>query len=157
MLTNIYGMTVVGRDWIVKVQSPIGYVLVYYILGGNTVYRTDSQSVRLKKNYLYVFPTNLHYQIVSDVADPLNCIFIHLDIFPDTLTELAEIDVENIPMVKHIFEAIKIAIQQKHKSVLKMLAGAFEEYLYESGILSRMHTSVTDTLLYIAEKKNGGI
>jgi len=70
------------------------YHRMYYIIDGEAYYQKEGgPKVPLKKNHLYIFPSqSIRYQIRHDPQHPLHVTWCHFEIVPDIVNDLIEID-----------------------------------------------------------------
>lgn len=107
MIMLLYGEGRQASDWKVAEKSGPGYSRVYYINGGTSRY-LDSHGVRpLRKGRLYIFPAHAPFRIETLPEDPIDCLFLHMDVFPAVAAELTEIDPGEEPCFEPILETIR--------------------------------------------------
>ena len=151
MLKNEYGVVTVSSSWRVEEEKPIGYSRMYYVLGGDVRYTDKILETKLKKGYLYIFPSNLPYKMVNNVDDPLRCVYLHMDFFPIVTNELIELQVEEGSLLKALLDAITASLEAKNIQILTMLADALEEFLKTEGILTYADASIINMLHFISK------
>ena len=104
------GYETVASDWHVNEKSAPLYCRAYYVLSGDVVYRCGSAAQSLRPGYLYVFPSTVPYRMEQDPSHPLKCLYLHLDIFPNLLTELLELKVTEDSFLFHLLNAMILGI-----------------------------------------------
>lgn len=87
-----YGCGTQSADWKVRDFSPPSWCRVYYILSGKVYYRCDGSRRLLKPGFLYIFPSYTSYMIDHEPEDPINCLWLHLNLYPIPVPELIEIE-----------------------------------------------------------------
>lgn len=151
MLKNEYGVVTVSSSWRVEEEKPIGYSRMYYVLGGDVLYTDKILETKLKKGYLYIFPSNLPYKMVNNVNDPLRCVYLHMDFFPIVTNELIELYVEEQSLLKLLLDTITESLLVNNIQILFMLADVLEEYLKAEGILTYADASIVNMLQFISK------
>ena len=151
MLKAEYGIVKVNETWQVDEKQPIGYSRVYYIYDGDVTYYDGTMEKKLKQHHIYIFPSNLPYNMINNMQNPLFCLYLHLDLFPSVISHLIEIKVKDTPFLKSLFDTIAICISEKKQALLAILVSAFEKFLYEEQYIPKLSAAFTKTLLYIAE------
>lgn len=69
------------------------YHRMYYILDGEVWYQDDDRRVPLKKNHLYIFPSqSRRYSVIHNPKNPLKVLWCHFELHPDIVNELIEYD-----------------------------------------------------------------
>ena len=70
------------------------YHRMYYIVDGESWYQDDERRVPLKKNHLYIFPSQFRrYSVNHNPRMPLKVLWCHFELYPDIVNELIEYDV----------------------------------------------------------------
>lgn len=151
----LHGLTTVDPEWYVKEISPASYCRVYYVHAGMVVYRDEHTVKRLRIGHLYVFPSTRPYEMEQTPENPLNCLFLHVDIFPHLLSELVEIQVEEESFLKYLLDAIEAWIKEHSFDgidvVLENLSNALVAYLSREKLLESVPERLADTIAYITE------
>lgn len=69
------------------------YHRMYYIIDGDVYYQDDDRRIPLKKNHLYIFPSqSRRYSVHHDPRNPLKVLWCHFELYPDIVNELIEFD-----------------------------------------------------------------
>ena len=149
------GSEIQGAGWHVTEKAPTVYCRIYYLYSGQVLYRDTNTVKQLKTDHLYVFPSTLPYQMQHDPNDPINCLFLHVDIAPYLLSSLLELPVQQDPFLQHLLEAMDTYIHS-HKSseidsVMEALANALVSYLISKGHLQAPPGKIADTIMYISD------
>lgn len=97
MIVMQYGNGVQGRGWHVCEEQPAQYLRIYLIHGGEVVYRDGMSEVRLKAGRLYIFPAQTPYSLTQNPDEPIDCLWLHADVFPYIVRRMIEIDPEMHP------------------------------------------------------------
>ena len=67
---------------------------LYYIIDGEAYYKENGQSIRLKKNHLYLTPVNTPFDLYENPNDKLLHTYVHIITLPE-VTRFTEIKVED--------------------------------------------------------------
>ena len=154
----LQGSETQGANWHVTEKAPTVYCRIYYLYSGQVLYR-DAQTARnLKSGCLYVFPSTLPYEMSHNPNDPINCLFLHVDIAPFLLSSLLELPVSQDSFLLHLLEAMDTYIhchpQKEIDSVMESLAAALVTYLVSAEYLQAPPGKIADTIMYISEHLN---
>jgi len=147
----VYGNTVCPQDWRIDEKIPVGYCRVYYVLGGEVRYTDSQHQADLVPGRLYIFPSATPYRMRQNVANPLRCTFIHIDIFPSLVTELVECQLDGNPTLLHMLMALTSAIDDADKVMIDALADVFEQYTITHHLIAPPVHSLTKIFMYIAD------
>ena len=143
------GVGVQLPEWVVEQTRAAGYCRMYYILGGKSVYADEMGCRPLHRGWLYLFPARKPYRITHDPADPINCLWLHLDLYPcdaNTLVELDPAEAENV-VLGCILKALEAELRTKRdEDVLRSLAEAFALCLERHPALRRMDAAAVAML-----------
>ncbi len=122
-----YGIGKQPASWhVLEAKAPM-YARVYYILGGKTVYTYNSCTKVLKKGFLYIFPSHCPYEMTTDPSDPIECLYLHLDLHTADLSHLVAVPTENDLQLSHLLRVIQDAIEAEYPaSYLETLVHSFE-------------------------------
>lgn len=144
-----YGNTLVGDDWAVKEQYPIGYARVYYVHGGDVTYTDQNINIKLKKNYVYILPTTIPYELQQNINDKFCCTFVHIDFISKFVPQLVELEVTSDTLLHSILNSIKYAIVFNNDEIITSVAESLEKYLSYSGLLSSHPQEIILAVEYI--------
>lgn len=148
------GYETVASDWHVNEKSAPLYCRAYYVLSGDVVYRCGSAAQSLRPGYLYVFPSTVPYRMEQDPSHPLKCLYLHLDIFPNLLTELLELKVTEDSFLFHLLNAMILGISagpvQDFDPVIAPLSDALIAYLRSHSLLQSVPRELAETIQYIS-------
>lgn len=134
----VYGTGPQPPTWRVLEPKAVHYARVYWVLGGSTRYLSRETSMALKPDHVYIFPTQCPYEMETDPGDPLDCLFLHLDLDAGNLRRPVCIDLSRDPEFSHLMQALEDGILLDHgASYLELLARAFEELCVQKGLLSK--------------------
>lgn len=149
------GLLTVERQWHVEEICPASYCRVYYVHAGNVVYRDEYTTKQLCAGCLYIFPSTLPYEMVQDPEDPLNCLFLHIDVSPKLLSKLVEIEVEEGTFLSCLLETMETWIKEHPfgdiDMILQALSNTFLEYVNREKMLQSVPENLADTVTYINE------
>ena len=145
-----YENCVCGPGWKVDEKIAIGYSRVYYIYNGDVFYEDELKKAKLKKGYLYVFPSAIPYRIQHHEKNPLHCTFMHIDFFPSLLPQLIEVFVKNNSALEHIINSITACIKEKNIKLVQALSDVFILYLREHHTMTTPEDPISKVLIYIA-------
>lgn len=151
----LHGLATVVPEWHVKEISPASYCRVYYVHAGEVVYRDEHTIRQLHTGYLYVFPSTLPYEMKQNPENPLNCLFLHIDIFPHLLSELVEIKVEEGTFLRNLLDTMEAWIKDHPfvgiDVISEALSNALVAYLGREMMLQCVPEKLADTIAYITE------
>lgn len=147
-----------GPLWHVTEKAPTVYCRIYYLHSGQVVYRDAHTVKQLKTDHLYVFPSTLPYEMNHNPNDPINCLYLHVDIAPYLLPSLLELPVQQDSFLLHLLETMDTYIHDQPKreidSIMESLAAALVAYLISNGHLQAPPGKIADTIMYISEHLN---
>ncbi|MHB1454705.1 MAG: helix-turn-helix domain-containing protein [Saccharofermentanales bacterium] len=146
-----YGNATVESEWKVDEKVPPGYSRVYYIFDGEVKYEDSERTTGLRKGYLYIFPSASGYSMKQNPLNPLNCAFMHIELFPSLITALIEVPVEEHPVLKCILMAFAAGIDAGDLKVIEALSDVFVIYCREHGLITSSEDKIASVLTYIAE------
>lgn len=86
------GLGVQATSWRVDQEQAAGYSRIYYIISGEVFYRDAQKECRLRQGWLYVFPSQRPYLITHNPEAPIECLWFHIDLFPNDVYKLLEFD-----------------------------------------------------------------
>lgn len=149
------GSTTTVSEWYVKSDTPTLYCRIYYVRAGAVTYR-DEHTVRcLKSGHLYVFPATRPYEMTQDPAQPLTCLYLHLDSTPYLFSELLEVPVEKESFLYYLLETMESWIANDTSTygdpVAENLAMSLINYLDNENLLQKVPEKLASTISYIAE------
>lgn len=133
-----YGIGKQPAFWHVLETKPPMYARIYLILGGKTVYQAGNHTRTLKQGWLYIFPEHSTYELTTDPLDPIECMYLHLDLRTANLSNLIAVSISDDPEIAHLMCSIQDAVEAEYPaSYLEMLAQALEslcliKHLFES-------------------------
>ena len=103
------------------------YARVYWISGGTTRYKSGGSAAELQHGKLYLFPTHAPYELVTDPDDPIDCLFLHLELHTSGITNPICIDPEQNPEFQNLLQLFHSAICSYYPiSHLELLAQSLE-------------------------------
>lgn len=151
------GNTTVGPSWRVEEKTPPGYMRVYHILDGDVAYDDETGRRRLKPERLYIFPSAAPYRITHNPADPLTCMFLHLDMLPFLTTRLIELPVEEGGFLGGLLALLSKAIDRADPLILSALSDVFELYCRQNRVVESPALPICELLLDIDRNIGGRI
>ena len=136
-----YGIGRMSSSWhVLETKAPM-YARVYYIFGGNTRYQSGLVSQTLEPGWLYIFPSHTPYEMTTDPDDPLNCMYLHLDLHTADLSRLVSINAEKDTEMRHLLQVLRDAVTAEYPAgYLELLARAFERLC----LLKKLFTTVDE-------------
>ena len=146
-----YGTGEVNPDWEVVETASVGYTRIYYIYGGYAEYTDKYVSQKLVKGNLYIFPSTHPYSMHHNPQNPLNCLFIHLDITVNIVNKLICCDVPNNTFLFSFFKALEYPIKERDDVLVNEMLGVFETYCLKNKIFHYPSKEIGDAFLYILE------
>lgn len=151
-----HGMETVPEDWVVKEDTATLYVRSYFVTGGSVIYADRFGKLKLQENHLYLFPTNLPYEMLQDKNDRLSCIFFHRTIAPLIVPRLVALSAENHPFVAHITGAMTEGIYRERKGdgremgkIVDELAELLIRYVEDLGLLETLPSGLSGAVEYV--------
>ncbi|MDC7235376.1 MAG: AraC family transcriptional regulator [Spirochaetales bacterium] len=149
-MVQSFGIAHCPPGWYVEEPLPPGYARLYYVKGGQAVYRDISGSLPLQEGSLYFFPTARSYSIRHNPGNPFFCVYLHLDVFPENLISLSEIHASEDPVLFALLETITECIGRKRDRLVSVLADALVEYCREEELVKPSKSTLTPLLEYIS-------
>lgn len=92
MIVMQYGNGVQSRSWHVEELRAPQYLRIYLIQGGEVTYRDAFDEVNLEQGRLYIFPAQQAYSMTQNPDAPIDCLWMHADVFPYVVQRLIAID-----------------------------------------------------------------
>lgn len=163
MIVMQYGNGVQARKWHVTEEHPPHYLRIYLINGGEVIYRDRMGEVRLKHGSLYIFPAQQPYSISQNPEDPIDCLWMHADVFPYIVRRLIEIEPERHPDFRDTLHLLKSQIAHPAASAacveafgmallhLLIRDGFFRQRI-ESTLVDLDKVSLTDNVKALSDK-----
>lgn len=155
-----YGIGRQSTSWHVLEEKPPMYARVYYILGGDTVYHQGSISLPLLHEHAYIFPIYAPYEITTNPEDPINCLFLHLDIPNSNLRHLVDIPLNEDTQMFHLFQTFADSITTASPfRYIEQLTNAFETLCLSRKLFARLDVQAIHYLNVIREiyRSNTGL
>lgn len=119
---------------VLETKAPM-YARVYLVQGGTTVYQSETFCQKLQRNWLYIFPSFVPYEMTTSPEDPLECLFMHLDLHTISLTRPVAVDLEQDRELEHYFQVIFDGIRAGYPAgYLEQLAKGFEMLCVAKGL-----------------------
>ena len=108
---------------------------LYYIIDGEAYYKENGQSVRLKKNHIYLTPVNKPFDLYENPDDKLLHTYVHIITLPE-VTDFTEIKVEEgTPLVDAVSLWRKYSQSEDYELIsniiqflLSQISGSFVSY-----------------------------
>lgn len=153
---DYFGHVTCEEDWGLKEQPT--FHRVYYIHDGKAWCYLDGQKVRLEPGHLYMMPVHKAYELFQDPEYPLECSFIHVQIFPVVTSGMLSIRPEEDSLLERGLLLMKDIIDSGHqeagrlqaKAVIGLMADLMSfDYMTDPLIiesLKMMHSSYGDYL-----------
>lgn len=116
------------RNWhVLETKAPM-FARVYCVEGGKTVYQSANFSTELRKNWLYIFPVYAPYEMTTDPEDPLDCLYLHLDVHTISLSRPVAVDLGTDMELRNYVQVLSDAIKGEYPAdYLEALARGFEK------------------------------
>lgn len=106
-----YGCGRQQETWRVTETRPPQYVRMYWMDGGDVIYRDDFGQTTLKTGNLYVFPAQQAYCMRQRPENPISCLFLHADVFPYLVPRLIEICPEAHPELAATLKLLRSQVE----------------------------------------------
>lgn len=137
------------QDWHTDERVAAGYSRVYLIERGKVFYRDGEGERMLLPGKLYLLPSCTPFVSWHDPADPLCCLWFHMDFFPLRLSQLVEAD-ETFPLLKEFCELLHrlFETEQQDTSYASEVMKAFGEYL-QASLLPDQRYAMEEEVAYI--------
>jgi len=135
--------------WSVDEQKPPGFSRMYWIKGGDVYYRDKDVKRLLMAHHLYFFPSGAPYSISHNPLKPLECLYFHLDLFPDNLRNLVEIPLWEHPILESVLESLEQSILSGDQVVVKGFVDVLMLYCREHSLLVFPAGKLSPLLEYI--------
>lgn len=147
MIVMQYGNGVQPKSWQVEEKRPPQYLRIYLINGGEVLYRDENGEVPLKSGRLYVFPAQRAYKMTQNPEVPIDCLWLHADVFPYIVSNVIEIDPERHPDLRDTLRLLKNQIEpvRTNPDCVEVFGMAVLQLLIRDGILrQRIDSSLID-------------
>ena len=137
------------QDWHIDERVAAGYSRVYLIERGKVFYRDGEGERMLLPGKLYLLPSCTPFVSWHDPADPLCCLWFHMDFFPLRLSRLVEAD-ETFPLLKEFCELLRrlFETEQQDTPYASEVMKAFGEYL-QASLLPDQRYAMEEEVAYI--------
>lgn len=138
-------------SWHVEEEYAAGFSRVYHILSGDVLYQSGVIEKRLEIGALYIFPSYHSYSISHNIADRIDCLWMHIDFLPTVITDLIEIPVEKNSSLSYLLLSMQAQLQKKlsEDGFFFSLVSAFSEFCYENQRLTLPDEVLLGILSYI--------
>ncbi|MBD3347162.1 MAG: helix-turn-helix domain-containing protein [Chitinivibrionales bacterium] len=147
-----YGIAVCAPEWEVDEKQGRATHRLYYVYRGDVTYVDSESHIRLNKDTLYIFPTNVPYTITHNPHDPLCCLWIVFDSRPDFFNKTIEYQINHGSLEYFIIKSIEQFVKDQRTGSrftalqLQQLFFFISERVEFSFILDRR---IMDTLTYV--------
>ena len=117
-----------SEKWHITEKKAPMYARIYSVLGGDTMYRSENFTQVLRKNWLYIFPACIPYEMITNPNDPLKCMFLHLDIQTLSLSRPIAVNLNADFEMNHYIQVIYDAIERGYPDqYLEALTCGFQQ------------------------------
>lgn len=137
-------------DWAVTEKIACGYVRVYDVTGGEVRCVGEDYSCDLVPGKLYLLPSAVPYFLRQNPQNWLHCTYLHIDIAPDLLREVVELDAPPGSIPRGILDAFRPAALVRDRRVAAALAAALEEYCRGRHLFTSPEGEIAKVLAAIA-------
>ena len=145
-----YGVTRMVPDWHVTEPAAAGYSRMYWVHSGTVRYRDGERTLRLREGVLYLFPSTAPYVMTHDPANPLVCLFLHLNFFPGTVPRMSESGVEEGGYLHRQLQAMEICAARQGDDLAVATSAVLEAWFRREGLVREPDPALSELLLYIA-------
>ena len=145
----LYGNTICPADWQVREPQAVGYSRVYFIYSGVVTYSDSRNTVQLKKDHLYIFPSSEPYSMEHDPKQPLHCTYLHYDFFPVQVRRLIDINITDHRVLKHLFSAFAQSMYEDQSAIIESIVQAIVMYCRRKQLLDPVESPIAEALNYI--------
>lgn len=151
----LFGNETVRDNWYVGEKAATVYTRMYFVNSGEVSYKDNTKTIKLKKNHLYCFPTDKTYSLSQDKNNKLNCLFLHLSIFPYHIPHLVEISFKDDLLLKDIKSILEKLITQNRQeaqlSIMAPITEALTAYLKANDYIKLYSSPIVNALEMIAK------
>lgn len=151
---QLYGLETCSKEWGFT-EKPI-YNRVYYIYDGKAQCEIDGNTITLKKDHLYIFPSYKKYTFCHDYKEPLKCLYLHLYLSPIIKNSLFSINVEKDTTIYYIIKILENTLTLEHNRSANMIlhhAVSLLYYIDYSHTLQMMENEHIEKALIYIEKE----
>lgn len=154
MTLLLQGYGVQPKNWIVDENKAPGFSRVYYIISGDVFYQDEKQSMKLKQGKLYIFPSYSEFKITHNEDNPINCLWLHLDLLPTIINNPIEISVDKNSSLHYLLLSIKSQIlkTQGKEPYFLSLVSSLVSYFYENNYIHYPDETLLNILSYINQE-----
>lgn len=147
----VCGRVTVSPDWTASETDTPAFTRLYRVYQGEILYTGAEGSQVLPAGRLYVLPSNAPYRISSRPVPPMNCFYLHLDLFPAENGQMNSLALDQDPLLACLLDTLERAWAENLTETMTAAAGTLETLLLERGILSAPDAALGGVLLYIAD------
>ena len=147
----LYGMAQVDRDWHVKETSAAGCCRLYWVQGGTVRYEDPEQQTLLQHGRLYLFPSTVPYEMTQDRADPLRCLFLHLNVSPGLVGKMTDLEVREGSFLHRQLQSLEQCIPQNEKELCCAVGEVLETLFRRMGLIADPDPALSEVLCYMAD------
>ncbi len=119
---------------------------MYYVADGLAYYKDKTTNCKLKKGYLYFFPTTKSYTVDQDKILGFDCMYVHFMLTPYVVNNLIEINIEQDPFLMYCVKTItELALKTNGETgfdILSSLMEALKLYLGELNSFNKISSNI---------------
>ena len=130
--TNIvkYGESFTRKNWLFEnITRP--FSIIYYAIDGTAYYKIGDKTERMKKGYLYIFPSNTVFSLFEDTSDKFYHLYIHSFLLPELKTVIIK-NVAEDPFLTRIIDFIREYANDKKSLYIRKLTDFLISYISET-------------------------
>lgn len=154
-----HGINDVRADWHVLELSPVIFTRIYYVFGGDVVYRDRMGTLKLEHGHAYLFPTSEPYEMVQDTNNCLECFYCHKTLAPLVVPRLIDLDTNKDCFVGYLCKAMVAETEREALAapensmeigmIVEELASVLLRYVGSLGLLKAMPPELSQAVEYI--------
>lgn len=146
-MVTLYGRKTVAKNWQVSDGTLTGFIRIYFVYGGKVIYNDEETELSLKPGRLYFFPTNRIYRMRQEENYPLQCLYLHLDVTPDTVDQVWEIVPDRF--LDYFLNALEDTVLQNNQKLISSMADTLRSYALQKKIIVKPDPRLSEVLTYI--------
>lgn len=139
MTIMVYGKGRQSPAWHVLEKRAPQYLRIYLIDGGSGMYEDGVARFPLKKDHLYIFPAQSAYEMTQNPEDPIDCLWMHADVFPYIVDRPIELNPAEHTEIALTLSLLRMQLDRQvvHSGCAEAFAQAVLNLLVRDGIFSR--------------------
>ena len=125
-----YGESYTRSNWLFEnITRP--FSIIYYSIDGTAFYRIGNKTERMKKGYLYIFPSNTVFSLFEDTSDKFYHLYVHAFLLPECKSLIVK-NVSDDPFLSQIIDFLRIYAKQSKSIYIRKLTELLISYISEN-------------------------